>query len=83
MRKTLNEGCFCGCNSTDLHPHEPYGGRNRQLSIKYGMVLAIDSKEHSYVHDNPKCPLDLEMKAYVRKHFEDTYPELDFIEIFK
>jgi len=47
------------------------------------MVLAIDNKEHRYVHDNPKCPLDLEMKAYVRKHFEDTYPELDFIEIFK
>ena len=83
MRFTINKKCFCGCNWTELDPHEPYGGRNRQLSIKYGMVIAICRPQHDYIHRNPKCDIAIKSREFVREYFEKNNPELDFIQIFK
>ncbi len=82
-RPTLNgDGCIiCGAPAHD--PHETHRGRNRQLSIKYGMVVAICRTCHRYVHDNPTCEADLKIKEIGKKHFEEHYPHLDFIEVFK
>ena len=84
MRKTLNgEVCFkCG-KEYALEPHEPYRGRNKQLSIKYGMVLAFCHWCHEEITLNPTCESDVASRAFVRKHFEETYPHLDFIQVFK
>ena len=84
MRYTINgsEWCFL-CGSTAHDPHEGYGGRNRQLSIKYGLVVALCRTCHRFVHNNPKSPQDLEIKELCRNKFESENPDLDFIEVFK
>ena len=85
MRFTINQDgyCACGCGRLATDPHEPYGGRNRHLSIKFGMVVAVARECHREVHDNPKCEKDLKLKKFVRKYFEEHNPTMDFIEIFK
>jgi hypothetical protein len=85
MRKTINKDgyCACGCGLYANDPHEPYGGRNRQLSIKYGMVVAINRECHKEVHKDAKCEKALKLKKICKDWFEENYPELDFIEIFK
>lgn len=84
MRKTLNDGYCFHCGSIyQLSPHEPYCGRNRQLSIKYGMVITLCFKCHRNDHDNPRNHNDIKAREYVRNYFEETYPNLDFIEVFK
>ena len=83
MRKTLNEGCIViDCANPPDDPHEGYYGRNRKLSIKYGMVVAICREHHRYVHDNPKCEIDMMIRNTCREHFEKHNPTLDFRKVF-
>ena len=84
MRKTINnpEWCYL-CGSTAQNIHEIFYGRNRQLSIKYGLMVALCFNCHRYIHDNPKSPQDLKLRELGYGYFEEHYPELDFIEIFK
>lgn len=83
MRKTLNDTCL-GCGKPwGLDAHEPYGGRNRQLSIKYGMVVSLCRTCHTNVHEGRNPKLDEKSKKLVREHFEKENPELDFKEVFK
>ncbi len=83
MRHTINQdgGCIvCGAHAND--PHECFGGRNRQLSIKYGLVVAVCRTCHRKIHDYPKCFADHYVKQIGKKEFEKNYPDLDFIKIF-
>lgn len=84
MRKTLNshEWCYL-CGSTAQNIHEIFYGRNRRLSIKYELMVALCCKCHRFIHDNPKSEQDLKLRELGRDHFEENYPQLDFIEIFK
>ncbi len=84
MRKTLNDGYCFDCGSTyQLTPHESHYGRNRQLSIKYGMVICLCFKCHRFLHDNPDSELHQRVQEKGKEHFETNYPHLDFIEVFK
>jgi len=82
-RVALNgDTCFFSGTTQNLEIHEIYFGRNRQLSIDYGLVVCISRKYHEEIHRNPKGALDLELREYGRNHFEETYPNLDFDKIF-
>lgn len=83
-RKPINSDGYCIlCGTVASDIHETHRGRNRQLSIKYGMMVHICRRCHDIVTRNPKCVLDEELKEIGRKYFEENYPELDFIEVFK
>ena len=72
---------FCGCMATEYH--EIFYGRNRKLSIKYGLQVPICRHDHREVHDNPRGEKDIILRTVGRNYFEETYPELDFVEVFK
>ena len=59
--------------------HEVFRGRNRQKSIKWGLVIPICDKCHKYIttHRNEK------LEEYARKIFIKKYSEKMFIEEFK
>lgn len=72
----------CKCPATKgLTWHEVFRGRNRTNSMKYGLCLRLCSKCHE------KYQEDKEFNDYWHKQaqlqFIETYPDLDFLEIFK
>ena len=75
--------CACGCGRVGNEIHEPYRGRNRQLCIDYGMVYLVSHHCHDEITRNPFCEKDNKLRKMGREYFEDNFPELDFIEIFK
>lgn len=65
--------------------HEVFFGRKqRDLSIKYGLVIFIKSEEHEgntkAIHQDIK--LDEKIKQIAQREFVKVYPELNFREIF-
>ncbi len=58
-----------------------FGGRNRRLSMKYGLVYYLCRKCHSEAEKN------IETKKYLqslsKEHFIKEYPNKNFEEIFK
>lgn len=84
-RKPLTNGrCFLTDNPYDLHKHEIFGGKNRQDSIRYGMVIELTGAMHNIdskgCHQNPA--LDLIIKRWGQRKFEELHPDKDFIKIF-
>ncbi len=66
-------------------PHEPYGGSNRQTSIKLGMFMYITREYHARLHNTHKGKLENlelqeEMKQLCLEHHNMS--EEDFHEIF-
>lgn len=83
-RKPINKDGYCiNCCAVATDCHETHRGRNRQLCIKYGMMVHICRTCHDIVTRNPKCWLDESFREIGKRYFEENYPELDFIEIFK
>lgn len=73
---------FCGRYGTEIH-HIFFGNPNRKWSGKYKCVVGLCADHHrgnNGVHFNRK--LDLTLKKIGQKKFEETYPELNFMEIF-
>ncbi len=72
--------CFL-CHSKRNDLHEIFGGRNRINSIKYGLILPLCRNCHSRYQN------DKNFNDYWHKKgqaaFEEAYPNLDFVEIFK
>ena len=75
------------CGKSPVNKHEIfYGSGNRQKSMKYGLVIPLCTCEH---HNQIECKgihFDTELQDEWRKKgqalFEETYPDLNFIEIF-
>lgn len=68
----------CGRPKQDLN--EIYPGRNRQNSMKYGLVIPMCRECHTrYTNDRQ---MQLKWMKLGQKKFEELY-ELDFLEIFK
>ena len=74
-------------NKGIINLHEIFFGRNRQNSIKYGLVIPLCQKEH---HNQYDCKgihfdkeLDMKWKKIGQEYFEKTYKDLDFLSIFK
>lgn len=79
-----NSYCFlCGVSNkvAKLDKHEAFGGRNRHLSMKYGLVYYLCRKCHSEEKINKEMREDLQNLA--KAHFIKEYPKEDFREIFK
>lgn len=62
------------------HLDEVFGGRNRQTSMKYGMVIPICFKCHRKLTDNPLLKKDIQEEA--KKIFIKKYSEEKFIKEF-
>lgn len=80
--------CCYRCGAThNLHKHEIFfGTSNRQLSIKYGLVVALCGYDHNQsnvgVHGKNGREFDLYLKKVGQEAFEREYPDLNFREIF-
>lgn len=70
---------ICGKKRDNLH--EVFFGRNRQLSIKYGLVIPLCIECHQEIHKN-KILQDIWHKKG-QDIFETYYPDLDFLKIFR
>ena len=75
----LEHCIICGNKKDNLH--EVFFGRNRQLSIKFGLVIPLCIKCHREMHRNIELQEVWHEKGQVA--FEETYPRLSFVEIFR
>lgn len=75
----LEHCIICGKKRDNLH--EVFFGRNRQLSIKYGLVIPLCIKCHQEMHKNKELQEVWHEKGQVA--FERAYPKLNFVNIFR
>lgn len=68
------------CPGKREHLHEVVFGKNRQNSMKYGLVLPLCEKHHRLMHHD--SVIQLEYKKRGQELFNSTYPSLNFIDIF-
>lgn len=75
------------CGKFPVNKHEIFfGNGKRQLSIEYGLVIPLCTEEHHNqikqkgIHFDSKLRKDWQIKG--QEAFEETYPDLDFLEIF-
>ena len=71
----LDKCYFCNRQKQDLH--ELIGGRNRNNSMKYGLVLPVCREHHNEIQHST------EYKKVAQIKFQEVYPEVDFVDIFK
>lgn len=72
------------CGKPHPHKHEVFFGKNRKLSIKYGMVIPL-CYEHHEGNESPHMDreIDLQFKQEAQAIWESTYgTREDFIRIF-
>lgn len=69
------------CGKKKEHLHEVYPGRNRTNSMKYGCVIPLCNECHKEIHKNGE--LTKYYKVLTQQRFNEVYPYLSFIEIFK
>ena len=74
------EHCYI-CGSKKEHMHEVCFGKNRLNSIKYGLVIPVCFNCHIKIHSD--INLQEEHHKIAQKKFNEVYPDLDFVEIFK
>lgn len=81
LTNNLDKCIIFGCENKKEHLHEVFPGRNRTNSMKYGCVIPLCAKHHREIHEN------IELAAYYKilaqQRFNEAYPYLSFIEIFK
>ncbi len=75
----LEHCIICGKKRDNLH--EVFFGRNRQLSIEYGLVIPLCLECHREMHKNIELQRVWHEKGQVA--FERTYPKLNFVNIFR
>jgi hypothetical protein len=75
------------CGKTPVNKHEIFYGKNRQNSIIYKLVIPLCTAEHhnqigkTGIHFDKKLCDKWHVKG--QKKFNEVYPDLDFVEIFK
>lgn len=74
------EKCYF-CNNKKMELHEAFRGKNRQKSMKWGLVIPICRNCHSKITKDKEFSKILEEKA--KKIFVKKYGEEKFIEEFK
>lgn len=74
------EHCYI-CGSKKEHVHEVCFGKNRLNSIKYGLLIPVCFNCHMKIHND--INLQEEHHKIAQKKFNEVYPDLDFVEIFK
>jgi hypothetical protein len=79
--KRLGKGECALCGKwAELENHEAIRGKNRKLSIYFGLNVQIGPECHRRLTENPQ--LDEPIKAEMQKKFMRENPEYDFEELF-
>ena len=73
--------CYFCSSSFELTWHEIFRGRNRSNSMKYGLCLRMCLFCHEKYQEDKHFNDFWHVKGQAT--FEETYPELDFVKIFK
>lgn len=73
--------CYFCSSGYELTWHEIFRGRNRQNSMKYGLCLRMCLFCHEKYQEDKHFNDFWHVKGQAT--FEETYPELDFVKIFK
>lgn len=86
ITKDFEQCLVCG-SYLGIHKHEIFFGRkNRELSIKYGLVVPLCHRHHNGsnfgVHNKNGHVLDMKLKKLGQEAFEHHYPDLNFLKIF-
>ena len=74
----LSKCYICGAKKEDLH--EVFAGRNRQASMKYGLVIPVCRNCHKMIPKNKT--LNENLHKVGQKAFEKHYKTENFIQIF-
>ena len=79
LTNDMNHCYICGAKKD--HIHEICFGKNRLNSIKYGLVIPVCFNCHVKIHED----INLQDRHHriAQKKFNEVYPDLDFVEIFK
>ena len=73
--------CYiCQRETKELDKHEVFAGRNRQTSMKYGLVIPVCRKCHKLIPKNKT--LNQKLHEVGQKAFKKHYKTENFIEIF-
>ena len=86
MKKSIlpENGIYSNKHIPYYHKHHIFGGSNRKHSEKYGLFVWLKPELHNMsnmgVHFNKE--FDLYLKQIGQEAFEETYPDLNFLEIF-
>ena len=76
-----------GIIRTNINLHEIFFGRNRQNSIKYGLVIPLCQEEHHNQFNCTGIHFDKELcdkwHKIGQEKFEENYPGIDFTSIFR
>ena len=76
---------FCGKTEGLVRHHVFFGSANRKKSEEYGCVVWLCGPHHSLssngVHLNHE--LDMKLKVFTQRKFEDLYGHEKFMEVFR
>lgn len=78
ITKDLEHCYLCGNKKQELH--ELIEGKNRQVSMKYGLVIPICRKCHNLVTNDRT--LQEKLHKVAQKEFEKHYKTENFVQIF-
>lgn len=78
LTKDLEHCYICGHKKEDLH--ELVGGKNRQVSMKYGLVIPLCRKCHNLIENDET--LKKKWHKVAQKEFKDYYKSENFVQIF-
>ena len=79
ITKDLEHCYLCGNKKQELH--ELIEGKNRQASMKYGLVIPICRKCHNLVTNNRT--LQEKLHKVAQKEFKKNYKTENFVQIFR
>lgn len=80
LGSTKNE-CYMCPATTNLTWHEVFRGKNRLNSMKYGLCLRLCDKCHEKYQEDKEFNNYWHKQAQIR--FNQLYPDLNFLSIFK
>ena len=78
---TDNLTCCIICGKPKDHLHEIFFGSNRLNSIRYKLVIPVCFECHNKIHNSIELQREWFIKGQTK--FNEVYPDLDFVEIFK
>lgn len=83
LQEDMNYCYKCGRYGTEVH-HVFYGVGNRSLSTRYKLLIGLCYNHHrgkQGVH-NGNRELDMELKHYAQRRFQEVYPDVEFLAVF-
>ena len=79
IANNLDKCYICGAKKEDLH--EIFAGKNRQMSMKYGLVIPVCRKCHRMIPKDKT--LNEKLHKVGQKAFEKKYKTENFVKIFE